>query len=147
MMLAFLRRVSTQGLLFALGLLLVQMPAVASTFGGASPVDGSRLSHIRGGFGVQYNVGDLSLALDLTQITAINGEMSQLIQGGLDHTISSSVINGIAADALTTVIQNSLDNQVINTVNVMNITLTSNALAQAVAMRTLTQGTMQQFMR
>ncbi len=48
---------------------------------------------------------------------------------------------------MNTVIQNSMNNQVISTINTLNITITSQALAQAMAMQSVTQGALLQFSR
>ena len=154
-MFAILRNCVTLALV--IGAMVVQAPALANTFGGMNPVDNQRLDHIRGGFSIQYELGQLKLAMNVTRISSINGSIVteqhltgasggtlSVIQSGLNNMVSSSVVSSIPTGMLGTVIQNNLDNQVIRAINVLNITLTSQALAQAMAVRAITQSALLQ---
>lgn len=141
-----------------LGALAVQSPAFAGTFGGAMPVSNQQLNQIRGGFSWHYDVGQFGFALDWSQINTINGNpvpaqhttsanggTLSVIQSGPNNVVIPSVANGLTAGSAATVIQNSLDNQVVNTLRVLNITLTSHALAQAMAAHAMMENALLQF--
>lgn len=64
----------------------------------------------------------------------------------MTNAVSSSIANSLPAGTIGTVIQNSLDGQMIQSINVLNITVTSQALAQAVSLQSFTQGALLRFM-
>lgn len=156
-MFTFLRNGATLAL--ATGTLIFQVPALADTFNNIHPVSDQALDHIRGGFSVGYDLGQLKLALDINQVSQVNGiiEPAQQLTGasggtldvmqyGLNNSVNLSVLNNIPNGSMGTIIQNSLSNQVINTISTLNITITSHALAQAVNMQSSVQNSMLQFL-
>lgn len=78
--------------------------------------------------------------------SALAGSVPLPPSAALNNVVSSSVANGLPAGTVGTVIQNNLDGQMIQSINVLNITVTSQALAQAVALQSLTQGALLRFM-
>ncbi|MYN12138.1 hypothetical protein GSY71_03105 [Pusillimonas sp. TS35] len=148
-------------LALAAGTLMLQTPVLASNaFNGVSPVSDLALDHIRGGFSAAYDYGHLKLAMDITQATLINGFIGSaqqladasggaltVMQNGLNNVVNLPVLNNVSNSTMNTVIQNSMNNQVISTINTLNITITSQALAQAMAMQSVTQGALLQFSR
>lgn len=143
----------------AMGAMALQVPALADTLGGMNPVSSQKLDQIRGGFSVQYDLGQMKLALDVNRVSFINGNLAPMeqftgasggtldvIQSGLNNSVSASVVDGIPMGTLGTLIQNSLNNQVIRTVNVMNMTVTSQAFAQAMSLQATTQAALLRFM-
>lgn len=146
-------------LALAAGTLMFQMPALADTFNNVNPVSDQTLDHIRGGFSVGYDLGQMKLALDITQVSQINGlvEPTQqltgasggtlnVLQNGLNNSVSLSVLNNIPNGSMGTIVQNSFNNQVINTISTMNITITSHAFARAMDMQSSVQNAMLQFL-
>lgn len=129
-------------LALAIGTLVLQTPARADAFDGLNPVSTQTLDQIRGGFSMAFDFGQLMLAMDMTQVSMINGTV---IQQGLNNTVNPVVINGIPNESLSTVIQNSLNDQVINSISTMNITITSQTLAQTMALQSLTQDALLRF--
>lgn len=145
-------------LALAVGVLAVQAPAHADAFDGLSPVSTQTLDHIRGGFSVEFNFGQLMLAMDTTQVSTINGVVVPdqqatgssggsltLIQQGLNNSINPVVLNNIPSGSMTTVIQNGLNDQVIGSISTLNITITSQMLAQAVNMQSMAQSALLRF--
>lgn len=150
---------SGAALAVAVGVLVFQAPAHADVFDGVSPVSPHTLDHIRGGFSVEINLGQLMLAMNTTQISTINGVVvpdqqaagssggsSTLIQRGLNNSINPVVLNNIPGGSMSTVIQNGLNGQVIGSISTMNITITSQMLAQAVNIQSLTQSALLRFL-
>lgn len=150
---------SGAALALAVGALAFQTPASADAFDGLNPVSTQALDHIRGGFSMEFNFGQLMLAMNLIQVNMINGNAvsgqqatgssggtTTVIQQGLDNSVGSGVLNGIPSGSLNTVIQNSLNDQVINSINTLNITITSQMLAQTMAVQSLTQNTLLRFL-
>ncbi|NYT61749.1 hypothetical protein H0A66_05350 [Alcaligenaceae bacterium] len=150
---------SGAALALAVGTLMFQAPALAKTFNGVNPVSDQTLDHIRGGFSMGYDLGQMKLALDITQVNQINGVIEpaqqltgasggtlNVIQYGLNNAVSLSALNGIPSGSMGTVIQNSMSSQVINTISTLNITITSQAFAQAMNMQSSMQNAMLQFL-
>ncbi|MGB6241663.1 MAG: hypothetical protein WBF69_04185 [Castellaniella sp.] len=146
-------------LALAVGALTFQTPAHAVAFAEASPVSTQTLDHIRGGFSMEFNFGQLMMALSMSQVSMINGAVvpgeqaatsggggSTLIQQGPNNSINPSVLNNIPAGSLSTVIQNSLNDQVIRSVSTLNITITSQMLAQSMALQSLNQAALLRFL-
>ncbi len=145
-------------LALAVGTLAFQAPVHAAAFGGASPVSMQALDQIRGGFGFEINLGQMMLAMNMSQVSMINGVVvpgeqtvtsagggSTLIQLGPHNWINPSVLNNIPAGSMSTVIQNSLNDQAIQSINTLNITITSQALAQNMALQSFAQGALLRF--
>lgn len=161
-MFAFLR--NPAALALATSALMFQAPAFANTlnggmFNGVKPVNDQTLDHIRGGFSLQYDLGQMKLALDMSQISYLNGVTQpaqqitgssggtlNMIQNGLNNSVSPSVVNSIPIGMQGALIQNNLDNQVLTTVNTLNITVTSQAFARSVAMGAAAQGALLRFL-
>jgi hypothetical protein len=146
-------------LALAVGVLAFQAPAHAAAFDGLSPVSTQTLDHIRGGFSVELNYGQLMLAMNTTQVSTINGVAvpdqqaigssggsSTLIQQGLNNSVNPVVLNSIPGGSMSTVIQNGLSNQVISSISTLNITITSQMLAQAANVQSLTQSALLRFL-
>jgi hypothetical protein len=147
-------------LALAVGTLALQAPARADAFDESNPVSMQTLDHIRGGFSMGFDFGRLMLAMNLTQVSMINGDVvpgqetvtgssggaSTVIQQGLNNMVGQTVLNNIPAGSLNTVIQNSLNDQVINSISTLNITITSQALAQTAVLQSLTQDALLRFM-
>jgi hypothetical protein len=117
------------------------------------------LDHVRGGFSMEMNYGQLMLAMNTTQVSVINGIVvpgqqiigssggsSTLIQQGLNNSVNPVVLNNIPSGSMSTVIQNGLNDQVIGSISTLNITITSQMLAQAVNMQSLTQSALLRFL-
>lgn len=146
-------------LALAIGALAFQAPAHADAFDGLNPVSMQTLDHIRGGFSMEFNFGQLMLAMSLTQVNMINGDTvpgqqttgssggtTTVVQQGLDNAVDQVVLNGIPSGSIGTVIQNSLNDQVIHSVSTLNITITSQMLAQTMALQSLTQNALLRFL-
>lgn len=150
------------GIVMALtaGTLMLQVPAHADLFDGMSPVSTQALDHVRGGFSMEFDLGQLMLALDVNQVSMINGVVvpaqqagvgssggiSALVQQGSNNSVNALVLNNIPAGSLSTIIQNSLNNQMISSISTLDITITSRALAQTMALQSLTQNTLLRFL-
>lgn len=133
-------------LALAVGTLVFQVPAhanTADTFDGLTPVSMQALDHIRGGFSMEFDFGQLMLAMNMTQVSMINGTV---IQQDLNNAVNPIALNSLPSGSLNTVIQNSLNNQVINSISTMNITITSQGLAQSMALQSLAQNTLLRFL-
>lgn len=146
-------------LALAVGTLAFQAPACANAFDGLKPVSMQALDHVRGGFSMEFNFGRLMLAMNMNQVNMINGSSvpgeqttgssggtSTVIQQGPNNSVSPTVVNGIPIGSLNTVIQNSLDHQVISSIRTLNITITSQRLAQAMHFQSLTQNALLRFL-
>lgn len=110
------------------------------------PVSNSRLHQLRGGFTI--SIGGVSVSVGGEQATYINGHLVasldltgmplppqalRVIQNGSKNVFNPASVE-VPADTIATVIQNSLDKQLIQNINVMNVTITSQALARAQAL-------------
>jgi hypothetical protein len=126
----------------------VAAPAAAAGFAGATPVSDAQLAHMRGGFSIGNGRDTVKLSLDIERRAIINGKLQEvsrpgsaagdrirLIQNGQRNQLADSVLNGVPAGSLGTVIQNSLDGQAIRNVNVFNITVTSRQIAHSLAIQ------------
>lgn len=146
-------------LALAIGALTFQASARADAFDGLNPVSMQALDHIRGGFSMAFDFGPLMLAMNMTQVSMVNGVpttgqqtvdpsggASTVIQQGWNNSINPLVFNNLPAGSVNTVIQNSLNDQVIHSVNTLDITITSQMLAQSVALQSLTQAALLQFL-
>lgn len=146
-------------LALAVGALAFHAPVRADAFDGFNPVSMQALDHIRGGFSMELNFGQLALAMNMTQASMINGAVvpaqqitglsggtSTVIQQGLNNSVNLAVLNSIPSGSLSTVIQNSLDDQVIGSISTLNITITSQVLAQTMALQSLTQDALLRFL-
>lgn len=80
------------------------------------------------------SVGDNGGSLPAAAAAVANGNAITLIQNGPKNAFTVPEGLNLSTAALTTVIQNTLDNQKISTATVINATLTSQALARAMAM-------------
>lgn len=146
-------------LALVVGTLAFQAPARADAFDGLNPVSMQTLDHIRGGFSMEFNFGRLMLAMNMTQASMINGAIvpaqqttgssggtSTVIQQGPNNVVNPVVLNSIPSGSLSTVIQNSLNDQVISSISTLNITITSQVLAQTMALQSLTQNALLRFL-
>lgn len=116
---------------------------------GAAPVSRNTLAGLRGGYRIGDATQGLELSFTIDRVSYINGELvaqsglslpaggaasgaaAQVIQNGPDNTFGLSA-NQLGNGALT-VIQNTLDNQVIGNVTIINATLTNRPLVQSMA--------------
>lgn len=120
--------------------------ALHNPFGRLQPVSSARLHQLRGGFTI--SVGGVSVSVGGEQATYINGhlvassdltgvmlpsQVLRVIQNGPKNVFNPASVE-VPADAVATVIQNSLDQQLIQNLNVMNVIVTSQALARAQAL-------------
>lgn len=147
-------------LALAAGALVLQAPAHADVFEGVNPVSVQALDHVRGGFSMEFNFGQLMLAMNLNQVSTINGVVvpSQqtatgssggtltVVQQGLNNSINPLVLNNIPGGSLSTIVQNSLNGQVIHSISTLDLTITSQALAQSMALQSLTQNALLRFL-
>lgn len=121
-------------------------------FADMRPVDNMRLAALRGGFTISQGGVTVDVAMGVAQLTYIDGHLVEpaslntampaatlrLIQNGPGNSFDPSGIN-LLPGTTATVIQNSLDQQVIRNVNVMNLTVTSMALAESLALQSSLQ--------
>lgn len=134
-------------LVLAAAFMMVQAPVLANTFAKDIPISNKQLDGIRGGFSVQYDLGQIKVALDMSQFSFINGKLIQrealvgaggdthIIQNGPNNFVNPSFVNSLSSGAMGTVIQNSLDSQVLSNFNVFNITVTSRQFAEAMSLK------------
>lgn len=94
---------------------------------------GNSPSTSAGGSPAPASVGDNAGSLPAAAAVA-NANSITLIQNGPKNAFTVPEGLNLSTAALTTVIQNTLDNQKISTATVINATLTSQALARAMAM-------------
>lgn len=141
------------------GTLMLPVPVLANTFEGASPVSDRELDDIRGGFSIEYGLGQLRLALEFTRSSWIgaiqesaqhwaagSGGAPNVIQHGPNNVVTLPVLNNLNQAALSTVIQNSVSDQIISNVNTLNITITNQAVSRAMALQSLTQDAFLRFL-
>lgn len=142
------------------GTLMLQVPAYAGVFDGMNPVSTQALDRVRGGFSMEFDYGQLMLALNMNQVSMINGVIvpsqqtttgssggiSTLVQQGSSNSVNPLVLNNIPAGSLSTIIQNGLNNQLISSTSTLDITITSRTLAQTMALQSLTQNTLLRFL-
>ncbi|NYT79858.1 hypothetical protein H0A71_23115 [Alcaligenaceae bacterium] len=134
-------------LMLAAAFMMVQSPVLANTFAKDIPISDKQLNGIRGGFSVQYDLGQIKVALDMSQFSFINGKLMQredlvgasgnthIIQNGPNNFVNPSFVDSLPTGAMGTVIQNSLDSQVISNFNVINIAVTSRQLSEAMSLK------------
>lgn len=150
---------SGAALALAIGTLAFQAPAHADAFDSFNPVSMQTLDHIRGGFSMEFNFGRLMMAMNMTQVNMINGALvpgqqitgasggtSTLIQQGPNNSVNPLILNNIPSGSLSTIIQNSVNDQMIQSVNTLNITITSQVLAQTMALQSLAQSALLRFL-
>ena len=127
----------------------VPAPVMAADFAGVSPVSDAQLASLRGGFAIGDGDDSVWLSFSFDQLAYINGNLVAtthltsladakvtVIQNGVDNHVR----NTWPPDTFGTVIQNSLDSQVISNVNVFNMTVTSLRAAQWLSVQSTVQG-------
>lgn len=113
------------------------------------PVSDARLAALRGGFTLMRGGVRVEVAMGIQQLTYINGQLVmpsvvntpgipaetlRVIQNGPGNAFDPATLN-LLPGTMATVIQNTLDKQTIRNLNVMNVTVTSRALAQALSLQ------------
>lgn len=125
-------------------------PPEAAALFDLPPVSDARLDRMRGGFSIGGGSGQVQLSLGIERMTFINGELAavnrmgqsvggglRVISNGVGNTFDSAIVRGLLPGTLGTVIQNSMDNQVIRNLNVLHVTVTSQELARSLAVRSM----------
>lgn len=115
----------------------------ASKSGGASPAGTPSSSATSAGTASSAGtpVGNLPDA-------AVPSGTLTVMQSGFNNRASQPVVSNLSSGSTNSMlIQNSSSNRTISYVNTVNITVTSQALAQAMAMQSLTQGAILKFLR
>lgn len=142
--------------LFMLAMALVNVEAAQAAdigdragFTALTPVSDARLATLRGGFTLTHGGVSVDVAMGIQQLTYINGQLVassvldtqtiptsilRVIQNGPGNTFDPASLN-LLPGSMGTVIQNSLDQQTIRNLNVLNVTVTSQALAQAMSIQ------------
>lgn len=118
-------------------------------FAHLKPVSDARLDALRGGFTISVGGVSVDLSMGLKQATYINGQLAfssdlsgaavpsqvlRVIQNGPGNVFNPGSLN-LPPGTMATVIQNSLDKQLIQNINVLNVTVTSQALAHALSLQ------------
>ncbi|MES1954952.1 hypothetical protein [Salinisphaera hydrothermalis] len=118
-------------------------------FTGLTPVSDARLAALRGGFTLSQGGVTVDVAMGIQQLTYINGQLVassvidtqtlptqllRVIQNGPGNTFDPNSLH-LLPGSIGTVIQNTLDQQTIRNLNVLNVTVTSQALAQALSIQ------------
>lgn len=125
-----------------------------SGFARLQPVSDARLAALRGGFTLFNGGVRVDVAMGIKRLTYINGRLvasSALDENNLPTQTLRVVQNGpgnvfdptqlhMLPGTVATVIQNTLDKQVIRNLNVLNVTVTSRALAQALSLQSSVRG-------
>lgn len=125
-------------------------------FARLKPVSDARLDALRGGFTVSQGGVSVDLAMGIERLTYINGQLVaasnidgaalpsqtlRVIQNGPGNMFDTANLH-LLPGTVTTVIQNSLDQQVIRNVNLLNLTVTSRALAEALSLQSSVRDTL-----
>lgn len=118
-------------------------------FANLKPVSNARLAAMRGGFTLSSGGVTIDVAMGIQQMTYINGQlvassvldshsipkqMLHVIQNGPGNAFNPASFN-LLPGTMATVIQNTLDKQTIRNLNVLNVTVTSRALAEALSIQ------------
>jgi len=128
----------------------IASPVAAADFAGAAPVSDARLASLRGGFSIGDGDDAVWLSFNFEQIAYINGNPVSMSRLGTRAAASTTVIqNGVGnrvvhatlpTNTFGTVIQNTLDNQVISNINMINLTVTSLRAAQWLSVQNAVRG-------
>ncbi|MGB7755517.1 MAG: hypothetical protein WBL23_05595 [Salinisphaera sp.] len=128
---------------------LAAEPGDSAIFAHLRPVSDARLSALRGGFTLVSGGVRVDVAMGIQQMTYINGRLVvssvldtnsiptqtlHLIQNGPGNALDPAGLN-LLPGTMATVIQNTLDKQTIRNLNVLNVTVTSRALAEAMSIQ------------
>lgn len=118
-------------------------------FAQLKPVSDARLDALRGGFTLTHGGVTVDVAMGIQQLTYIDGRLVassvldtttiptqalHVIQNGPGNNFDLARLN-LLPGTMGTVIQNTLDKQTIRNLNVMNVTVTSRALAEALSLQ------------
>lgn len=114
-------------------------------FPGLKPVSAHQLAKLRGGFRGHDFGFNLQFKMDFHKETFFNGSSTphapditatsdtvKVIQNGPNNTIDLTTLS-LPKHSVTTVIQNTLNNQTIKTVNTLNISVASRTLAHEIS--------------
>lgn len=129
----------------ALGTQAAPLQGSTGIFPGLKPVSEHRLAKLRGGFRGHDFGFNLQFKMDFHKETFFNGSSTphspdittsdntvKVIQNGPNNTIDLTTLS-IPKHSVTTVIQNSMNNQTIRTVNTLNISVASRTLAHEIS--------------
>lgn len=130
----------------AAGAQAAPVSAPSSIFPGLKPVAATRLAELRGGFrGHDFGL-DMRFSMDMTQQTYINGapapdtidisnhnNVLKVIQNGPNNTLDITSMD-LPTSSVTTIVQNSKDNQTISTLNTLNISIASQTISRQLAL-------------
>ncbi len=115
-----------------LGAVAFTYPAHSANFDGYRQASNQELDSMRGGFELPIDGQQILLSLGIERVTFINGELAvvtpvsnlnfQLIQNGPGNSFSPPSSVSLPPETLT-LIQNSLDNQTIRNLTLINATL------------------------
>ena len=144
----------------AIGALVLQPSAQATTFDELTPVSMQTLDHVRGGFSMQFDFGRLMMHMRMTQFSMVNGVAvpdqatatgssggtSTVIQQGVNNTASLAALNGLSAGSWSHIIQNSQHDQLISSIRTVDIAITSQTLARTVNLQSLAQDALLKFL-
>lgn len=124
-------------------------PVMAADFAGVSPVSDAQLASLRGGFAIGDGDDSVWLSFSFDQLAYINGNLvatthlASLADAKvtvMQNGVGNYVRNTLPPNTFGTVVQNSLDSQVISNVNVFNMTVTSLRAAQWLSVQDTVQG-------
>ena len=151
------KRASASVSLFVACTITSQAASLGSdVFEGSAKVGDEELDHVRGGFSLATNSGALQIAIGIERAVYIDGVLQVMNSlnlpllgsgGGTDSTlpVADLVQNGSGSYLLPssasestgnvmTVVQNSLNNQSISNLNIINATVTGQSLLQSLAL-------------
>jgi len=121
------------------------LPGQTGIFPSLTPVSEHQLAKLRGGFRGHDFGFNLQFKMDFHKATFFNGSSTpqapdistshhtvKVIQNGPNNTVDLTTLS-IPKHSVTTIVQNSLDNQTIKTVNTLNISVASRTLAHEIS--------------
>ena len=125
------------GALILMGAVAFTYPAYSTDFDGYQQASNKELDSMRGGFELSIDGQQVLLSLGIERLTFINGELAtaspvsnlnlQVLQNGPNNNFAPPSEISLPSGAVT-LIQNSLDNQVIRNVTTINATVAFNNL-------------------
>jgi len=150
------RATASVSLLVACTITSQAAPLSSDAFKGSAKVGDRELDHVRGGFSLSTNSGALQIAIGIERAVYIDGVLqvmntlnlpllgsgggaesilpvADLVQNGSGSYLVPSSASASPGNVMT-VVQNSLNNQSISNLNIINATVTGQSLLQSLAL-------------
>jgi hypothetical protein len=161
-MAAYVRKVLTGALLYtACAAAVDAAPPVADEFSGYATASLGELDRVRGGFSLASGNGELQISIGIERAVFVDGVLKvstkldipslgsqiagatnlaamNIVQNGAGNAFIPASLSNLPSNVMT-LVQNTLDNQTISNLNIINATVTSRDLLRSMAINSSVQ--------